>query len=78
MDQPPSVYVAVHNAARDDAEGATHGSEMPNFQVPEEMRDFAEKSVEQARKAFDGFLGAAHKAIDSVEGRASRSTRGRR
>jgi phasin len=47
---------------------------MPNFQVPEEMRDFAEKSVEQARKAFDGFLGAAHKAIDSMEGMTVRSS----
>src|SRR5689334_15263346 len=41
---------------------------MPNFQVPEEMRDFAEKSVDQARKAFDGFLGAAKKAVDSMDG----------
>ena len=24
----------------------------PNFEIPTEMRDFAEKSVEQARKAF--------------------------
>jgi phasin len=46
---------------------------MPNFQVPEEMRDFAEKSVEQARKAFDGFLGAAQKAVDSMEGLTARS-----
>jgi phasin len=46
---------------------------MPSFQVPEEMRDFAEKSVEQARKAFDGFLGAAHKAVDSMEGLTARS-----
>ena len=40
---------------------------MPTFQVPEEMRDFAERSVEQARKAFDGFLGAAQKAVQSVD-----------
>jgi hypothetical protein len=30
-----------------------------NYEVPAEMRDFAEKSVEQARKAMDGFIGAA-------------------
>jgi phasin len=41
---------------------------LPNFEVPAEMRDFAEKSVDQARKAFDGFLGAAQKTIDTVEG----------
>jgi len=46
------------------------------YEVPAEMRDLAEKSVEQARKAFDGFLGAAHKAIDSVEGQAVRFNTG--
>ena len=43
----------------------------PNFEVPNEMRDFAEKSVEQARKAFDGFLGAAQKTVESVDGSAA-------
>lgn len=38
----------------------------PIYQVPTEVRDFAEKSVEQARKAFDGFAGAAHKALSST------------
>lgn len=38
------------------------------YEVPAEMREFAEKSVEQAKKAFDGFLGAAHKAVDTVQG----------
>jgi phasin len=35
------------------------------YQIPNEVRDFAEKSVEQARKAFEGFAGAAQKAIDT-------------
>ena len=35
------------------------------------MRDFAEKSVEQARKAMDGFLGAAQKTVDTFEGSAT-------
>ena len=39
----------------------------PIFQIPNEVRDFAEKSVEQARKAFEGYAGAAQKAIGSVE-----------
>ncbi len=39
----------------------------PNYQIPSEVRDFAEKSVEQARKAFEGFSGAAHKAIASLD-----------
>jgi len=32
------------------------------FEVPNEMRDFAERSVEQARKAFEGFLSVAQRA----------------
>ncbi|MCO5092389.1 phasin [Bosea sp. (in: a-proteobacteria)] len=40
------------------------------YEVPTEMREFAERSVEQARKAFDGFMGAAHKAVDSAHGSA--------
>ncbi len=39
----------------------------PIYQIPNEVRDFAEKSVEQARKAFEGFAGAAQKAIGSVD-----------
>ncbi|MBV9396083.1 MAG: phasin [Methylobacteriaceae bacterium] len=37
------------------------------YEVPSEMRDFAEKSVEQARKAFEGFIGAAQKAAGAME-----------
>lgn len=40
----------------------------PTYEIPAEMRDFAEKSVEQARKAFDGFLGAATKTLDTFDG----------
>lgn len=43
----------------------------PTYEIPAEMRDFAEKSVEQARKAMDGFLGAAHKTVDTFEGSAT-------
>ncbi len=32
------------------------------MKVPPEMRDFAERSVEQARKAFDSFMTAAQRA----------------
>ncbi len=38
------------------------------YEIPNEMRDFAEKSVDQARKAFDGFMTAAHKAVEAVSG----------
>jgi phasin len=41
-------------------------SQLP-YEIPAEMRDFAEKSVEQARKAVEGFFGAAHKAVSAVD-----------
>lgn len=37
------------------------------YDVPNEMREIAEKSVDQAKKAFDGFVGAASKAVEAVE-----------
>ena len=45
-------------------------SNTPNYEVPTEMRDFAEKSVDQARKAFDSFIGAARRTADTVQGSA--------
>lgn len=41
------------------------------FQIPNEMRDFAEKSVDQARKAFEGFVAVARKTVGAVEGASS-------
>lgn len=43
----------------------------PNYEIPVELREFAEKSVDQARKAFDGFLGAAHKAVSTFENQST-------
>lgn len=43
-------------------------SDKSPYEIPAEMRDFAEKSVDQARKAIDGFIGAAHKAVDVIQG----------
>jgi phasin len=42
-----------------------------NYEVPAEMREFAEKSVEQARKAIDGFMTAAQRTADTFEGSAT-------
>ena len=39
------------------------------FEIPKEMRSMAEASVEQARKAFEKFVGAAQTAADSIEER---------
>ena len=40
------------------------------FQIPNEMRAFAEQSVAQARKAFDGFIQAANQAMGQLHGHA--------
>ncbi len=43
----------------------------PNFEIPTEMRQVAEKSLEDARKAFDGFISAAQKAAAEIEEQAT-------
>jgi phasin len=40
------------------------------FEIPEKMREMADRSVEQARKAFDQFLDATQKAVATAEGSA--------
>ena len=42
-----------------------------NFEIPPEMRALAEKSVEQARQAFDTFMSAASKAATSADKKAA-------
>ena len=45
------------------------------FEVPNELRDFAERSVDQARKAFEGFLTVAQRA-SGVPGDATATPQG--
>ena len=47
-----------------------------NFDVPTQMRQFAEQSVEQAKKAVDGFLTAAQKAATTLETQANTAQAG--
>src|SRR5271157_2317885 len=49
---------------------------MPSFEIPAEMRQMAEQSVEQARKAFDGFIAAAQQAFSTFEGQAAAAQAG--
>jgi phasin len=42
----------------------------PTFEIPNELRDFAERSVDQARKAFEGFVAVAQKAAGAMDGAA--------
>jgi phasin len=41
-----------------------------NFEIPADMRAFAEKSVEQAKQAFDSFISAAQHAVSTAESQA--------
>jgi phasin len=48
----------------------------PNFEVPTQMRQFAEQSLEQARKAVDGFMTAAQKTVTTMEAQATAAQSG--
>lgn len=48
------------------------------FEVPAEMRAFAERSVAQAKQAFDGFISAAQQAADRVHDSTSSAQAGAR
>lgn len=43
----------------------------PKLEIPDAMRDFADQSVSQARKAFDTFMSNATTAIGRMEDNAS-------
>jgi phasin len=40
------------------------------FAIPDQLRAFAEQSVAQARKAFEGFVDAANQAVGQMQDRA--------
>jgi len=42
-----------------------------NFEIPTEMRAFAEKSMEQAKQAFNSFISAAQHAVNTAENQAA-------
>lgn len=46
------------------------------FEIPEEMKALAEKSVEQARQAFDSFVAATRHAISTTETQAASAQAG--
>ena len=43
----------------------------PRFEIPADMRTLAEKSVEQAKQAFDIFISAAQHAVSTAEAQAA-------
>ncbi|WP_349359477.1 phasin [Stappia sp.] len=42
-------------------------SDKTGFEIPDQMREMADQSVEQARKAFDEYMATMRKTIGSVE-----------
>jgi phasin len=50
----------------------------PSFEIPTEMRAFAEKSVEQAKEAFNTFISAAQHAVNTAETQAQSARSGAR
>ena len=42
-----------------------------SFEVPTQMRQLAEQSLEQARKAVDGFITQAQKTVTTAEAQAN-------
>jgi phasin len=47
-----------------------------NFEIPADMRALAEKSVEQAKQAFDIFISAAQHAVNTAETQAASAQAG--
>ena len=48
------------------------------FEVPQEMRAFAEKSFEQARQAFETFTSSARHTVNVLENQAETTRQGAR
>jgi phasin len=72
------AVMACGTGLRHDASSRTPNEETPmakdpmsNFEIPGDMRRLAEQSVVQAKAAFDGFITAAQKAVDTLEGQAA-------
>jgi phasin len=42
----------------------------PNFEIPSAMRELAEKGINQARQAFDGFISAARQTVANTQSSA--------
>ncbi len=52
------------------AKGPFENGPFEQFAIPNELRGFAEQSVAQARKAFEGFIEAANQTVGQMQGRA--------
>ena len=49
---------------------------MSSFEIPAEMRNMTERSVEQAKQAFEGFLAAVQQAAAHMQGQTAAAQAG--
>ena len=69
--------LGVHlEAALDEKEGAMTTSTPSRFDIADEMRVAAERSVEQAKLAFDNYMRATEEAVSAFEAQVEASQRG--
>lgn len=55
---------------------AKHPTGVGNFEIPAEIRNLAEQSVEQARRALDSFMTATQQAMNAWESQAAAARSG--
>jgi phasin len=68
--------VKSSNAGKFRQEATMAKDSAANFEMPPQMREFAEKSVEQAKQAFDSFVAAAQHAVKTAENQAATTQSG--
>jgi phasin len=68
--------VHLETAGLDEKEGALTMSSSPRFDVADDMRVTAERSVEQAKLAFDNYMRATEKAVTALESQVETGQRG--
>jgi phasin len=61
---------------RNTKEVAVAKDTISNFEIPTEVRQLAEKSMDEAKRAFDNFVVAAQKVSASLEGQAAAAQSG--
>jgi phasin len=61
---------------RNTKEVAVAKDTISNFEIPTEVRQLAEKSMDEAKRAFDNFVVAAQKVSTSLEGQAAAAQSG--
>lgn len=60
----------------EDEEGVMVASTTPQFEIADEMRVMTERSLEQAKQAFDNYMRATEKAVSLLETQVEANQRG--